>query len=171
MHSMKKAPESDVVQTSSSLPKAGPSKQPNPIPTRTSISTTRASDHSDAQPMDSWTLNIMDLDFLHSPLKVSSLSMLPGTRMLNPTIRIIIPSRNNLKGCVQKPKSILTKGSTRYGQNIILSCLFQRKMSPLLQLKSLQSLNKTLLPSLDIRTAQIKSSTGRWTCPTPFTIC
>ena len=52
MHSMKKASESYVVQTSVSLPKAGPSKQPDPIPTRTSISTTRASDHSDAQPMD-----------------------------------------------------------------------------------------------------------------------
>ena len=37
---------------SDSLPKAGPSKQPDPIMTQTSISTTRASDHSDAQPMD-----------------------------------------------------------------------------------------------------------------------
>ena len=37
---------------SDSLPKAGPSIQPDPITTRTSISTTRASDHSDAQPMD-----------------------------------------------------------------------------------------------------------------------
>ena len=52
MHSMKKASESDVVQTSDSLPKAGPSKQPDPITTQTSISTTRASDHLDAQPMD-----------------------------------------------------------------------------------------------------------------------
>ena len=52
MHSMKKASESDVVQTSDSLPKAGPSKQPDPITTRISISTTWASDHSDAQPMD-----------------------------------------------------------------------------------------------------------------------
>ena len=34
-----------------SLPKTGPSKQTR-IPTRTSIPTTRASDHSDAQPMD-----------------------------------------------------------------------------------------------------------------------
>ena len=52
MHSMKKASVSDVVQTSDSLPKAGPSKQPDPLLPRTSISTTRASDHSDAQPMD-----------------------------------------------------------------------------------------------------------------------
>ena len=52
MHSMKKASESDVVQTSHSLPKPGPSKQPDPILTRTSVSTTRASDNSDAQPMD-----------------------------------------------------------------------------------------------------------------------
>ena len=52
IHCMKKASELDVVQTSDSLPKAGPSKQPDPIKTWTSISTTRASDHSDAQPMD-----------------------------------------------------------------------------------------------------------------------
>ena len=45
MHSMKKASESDVVQISDSIPKAGPSQQPNPIPTWTSISTTRPSDH------------------------------------------------------------------------------------------------------------------------------
>ena len=44
MHSMKKASESDVVQTSDSLPKAGPSRQPDLITTRTSISTTQASD-------------------------------------------------------------------------------------------------------------------------------
>ena len=51
VHSMKKASESDVAQTLDSLLKAGPSKQPDPIPTQTSISN-RASDHSDAQPMD-----------------------------------------------------------------------------------------------------------------------
>ena len=39
MHSMKKASESNVVQTSNSLPKAGPSKQPDPITTQTTIST------------------------------------------------------------------------------------------------------------------------------------
>ena len=55
----------------------------------------------------------MDLHFLLSPLKVSSQSMLPGTRMLNPTTRIIIPSRNNLKGCVQKPKKAPIKKSTK----------------------------------------------------------
>ena len=52
IHSMKKATESDVVQMSNSLPKAGPSKKPDPITTWTSISMTRASDHSDAQPMN-----------------------------------------------------------------------------------------------------------------------
>ena len=156
MHSMMKASESDVVQTSDSLPKAGPSKQPDPITTRTSISTTWASDHSDAQPMDT--------DHYGPPLpplKVSSPGMLSGTRILNPTIRIIIPSPNNLKGCVQKPKNILTKGSIRHGQSIILSYFLQRKMSPLHQLKSLQNLNNRLLLSLNIRIAQIQSSTGR----------
>ena len=71
----------------------------------------------------------MDLHFLQAPLKVSSLSILPGTWILNLNIRIIIPSRNNLKGCVQKPKNILTKGIIRYGQSIILSHLLQRKMN------------------------------------------
>ena len=52
MHSMKKASELDVVQMSDSLPKAGPSKPSDPIATRTLMSTTWASDHSDAQPMD-----------------------------------------------------------------------------------------------------------------------
>ena len=41
-----------VDKTSASLSKAGPSKQPDPTTTRTSDPTTRASDHSDAQPMD-----------------------------------------------------------------------------------------------------------------------
>ena len=52
MHSMKKASESDIVQTSDALPKAGPSNQPDPFPTQTSIPTNRPFDHSDAQPMD-----------------------------------------------------------------------------------------------------------------------
>ena len=87
--------------------------------------------------LNQWTLNILDLHFLLSPLKVSSPSMLPGTRMLNPTTRIIIPSRNNQKGCVQKPKKHSDK----------------RK-------------HRTSGQSLNIRTAQIQSSTGRWTCLT-----
>ena len=51
MHSMKKASEAEVDKTSTSLSKAGPIKQPDPT-TRASDLTTRASDHSDAQPMD-----------------------------------------------------------------------------------------------------------------------
>ena len=51
MQSLKKASESEVVQTSDSLTQAGPSKQSDPT-TRTSIPTTRTSDHSDVQPMD-----------------------------------------------------------------------------------------------------------------------
>ena len=101
MHSMKKASESDVVQTSNPLPKPEPSKQPDPITTQTSISTTPASDHSDAQPMDK--------DHYGPPLppkstRIVQSEMLPGTRILNPTTRIIIPSWTNLKGCIQKPK-------------------------------------------------------------------
>ena len=44
MQSMKKASKVEVVKTSASISKAGPSKQPDP--------TTRASEHLDAQPMD-----------------------------------------------------------------------------------------------------------------------
>ena len=44
MHSMKKASKTEVDKTSASLSKGGPSKQPDPTP--------RASDHLDAQPMD-----------------------------------------------------------------------------------------------------------------------
>ena len=51
MQSMKKASEADIDKTSTSLSKAGPSKQPDPT-TQTSDPTTQASDHSDAQPMD-----------------------------------------------------------------------------------------------------------------------
>ena len=53
MLSFKKSSESDVVQTSNTAkagPKPGPSNLPDPILTRTYIS--RASDHSDVQPMD-----------------------------------------------------------------------------------------------------------------------
>ena len=60
MHFMKKASESDVVQTSDSIPKTGPSKQPDLIMTQTSISMTQAFDHSDAQPVDlnhQWSQN------------------------------------------------------------------------------------------------------------------
>ena len=51
MHSMKKASEAEVDKTSASLSQAGPSKQPDQT-TRASNLTSRASDHSDAQPMD-----------------------------------------------------------------------------------------------------------------------
>ena len=65
MLSFKKVSESDVVKTSDSPkagPKPGPSNQPDPILTRTSIS--RASDHSDVQPMDT--------DFYGPPLPPKS---------------------------------------------------------------------------------------------------
>ena len=65
MLSLKKASELDVVQTSDSSkarPKPGTSNQPDPIPTRTS--TSRESDHSDVQPMDT--------DFYGPPLPPES---------------------------------------------------------------------------------------------------
>ena len=65
MLSLKKASESDVVQTPDSAkagPRPVPSNQPDPIPTRTYIP--RASDHSDVQPMDT--------DFYGPPLPPKS---------------------------------------------------------------------------------------------------
>ena len=135
MLSFKKASKSDVVKTSDSAqagPKPGPSNRPDPFLTQTSIP--RASDHSDVQPMDT---DFYGPHFLPSLLKMSSPSMLPSNRILNPTTRNFIPSWNTLEKWFLKQKSILTKGSTRQGQNIILSHLLQRKMSPLPQLESL----------------------------------
>ena len=65
MLSFEKASKSDVVKTSDSAqagPKPGPSNQPDPIPTPTSIP--RASDHSDVQPTDT--------DFYGPPLPPKS---------------------------------------------------------------------------------------------------
>ena len=151
MHSMKKAFKAEVEKTSASLSKAGPSKQPDPTTTLTSDPTTRASDHLDAQPMDT--------DVYRPPLhpKFKSSPMLPNTRILNLT-----STRNNLKGCVTKERSTLTGRNTRFRLSTILSHLLQRKISPLSLSKNLLNLNKRLLVSLIIfRIAQTQFSTGR----------
>ena len=77
--------------------------------------------HPTTQMFNLWTLTFMDLHFLPSLLKMSSPSLLPSNRILNPTTLDIIPSQNTLKRCVLKPRSILTKRNTRQGQNIIMS--------------------------------------------------
>ena len=86
MQSVKKASKAEVDNTSTSLSKAGPSKHPD-LTTQTSDPTTRASEHLDAEPMDT------DLygPSLPPKFKVSSLTMAPSTRILNPTTRIINP--------------------------------------------------------------------------------
>ena len=124
MQSMKKASEMEVDKTSASLSKAGPSKQPDPTTTRTSHPT-RASDHSDAQPMDSdiWSSTSSKIH-----LKVSSPTLLPNTRILNPTItRILIPrtTRLNLKGCVQKQRSTRTRKNTRGSAQVLFTVVFR----------------------------------------------
>ena len=159
MLSFKKASELDVVQTSDSTktgPKPGPSNQPDPIPTRTSIS--RASDHSDVQPIDT--------DFYGPLLPPKSSQNVQSEHAskqsdiesdhLEHHSQLEHPRRWFLK-----QKSILTKGSTRQGQNIIFSRLLQRKMSPLPQLESLLNLNIRFLRNLNSRTAQIQSFIGR----------
>ena len=92
MQSMKKASEVEVDKSSASLSKAGPSKQPDPT-IRASDPTTWASEHSDAQPMDT--------DLCPSLPPRFTPTMAPSTRIFNPTTQILIPStHNNLKGCV-----------------------------------------------------------------------
>ena len=50
--------------------------------------------------------------------------MAPNTWIFNLTTRILIPNtRNNLKGCVPKPRSTRTRKNTRFERNIILRCL------------------------------------------------
>ena len=74
----------------------------------------------------------MVLHFLQSSLKVSSLTLLPNTRILNPTTTwILIPrnTQNNLKGCVHKQRSTWTRKNTRFGPSTIHSGLLQRKIS------------------------------------------
>ena len=129
MLSFKKASESDVVETSDSTqagPKPGPSIQPTLFRLRLLFP-----EHPTTRMFNLWTLTFMDLHFLPSLLKMSSPSLLPSILILNPTIRNIIPSWTTLKRCILKQRSILIKENTRHGQNIILSHLLQRKMSPL----------------------------------------
>ena len=150
MQSMKKPSEAEVDKTSASLSRAGPSKQPDP--------STRASEHSDGQPMDT---DLMVLSFHQGLLKVFNLTMAPSTRIFNPTTQILIPStRNNLKGFVPELRSTRTRKNTRLGQNTILSRLRQRKISPLSMSRSLLNLNR-LLSMINNRIAQIQFFTGR----------
>ena len=87
----------------------------------------------------------MVLHFLQNSLKVSSPTLLPNTRILNPTTRFLIPrtTRNNIKGCVPKQRSTRTRKNTRFGQSTILSRLLQRKISP----RSLSKENQQKAPS------------------------
>ena len=157
MLSLKKATESDVVQISDSAKaRPGPSNQPDPIPTLTSIP--RASDHLDVQPMDT--------DFYGSPLPPKSSQNVKSEHASKQSDIESDHSEHHSnsespKKRILKQKSILRKGSTRHGQNIILSRLLQRNMSPLPQLESLLNLNIRFLRNLNTRTPQIQSFIGR----------
>ena len=154
-HSMKKASEAEVDNTSASLSKAGPSKQPDPT-IQTSDPTIRASDDLDAQPM---VMDLMVLPFHQSSLKVFSPTMAPRTQIFNPTTRIFIPStQKSLRGCVPKLRSVRTRKNKRFGQNTILSHL-QRKISPLSLSRSLLNLNR-LLDMINNRIAQTQFLQG-----------
>ena len=122
MHSMNKASESDVVQTSDSVSKAGPSQQPDPITTRTSISTLRCPTNGHG-PL--WTSTSSKVHSKCPVRHASRHSDLESNHMDNHS------ESEQPKRVCSKAKNILTKGSIRYRQSIILSRLLQRKMSPL----------------------------------------
>ena len=145
MHSMKKVSESDVVQTSNSLPKARPSKQPDPIPTRTSVSTIQASDHLDVQPMDT--------DCYGPPLPPQSTQSVQSKHA--PRHSDVESDHSDHHSELEQPKRVCSKAKKHSDKRkhkvrakYYSQSSFQRKMSPLSQLKSLQNLNKRLLLSL-----------------------
>ena len=154
---MKKASEVEVVKTSASVSKAGPSKQPVTT-TRTSDPTTRASRELRCSTYGHRLL------WSFPPTNVySKCSVRPWLQALgSSTTRILNPStRNNLKGCVlPELRSTRTRKNTRLGQNTILSHLLQRKISPLSISKSLLSLNRLLLSTTN-RITQTQFFTGR----------
>ena len=158
MHSMKKASKSDVVQTSDSLPKAGPSKQPDPIPTLNSISTTWASDHSDAQPMDT--------EHYGPPLPPQSTQSVQSEHASRHSD--VESDHSDHHSESEQPKRVCSKAkkhSDKRKYKVQAKYYSQSSSSEedesSAPIKSLQNLNKRLLPSLNIRIAQIQSSTGR----------
>ena len=163
MHSMKKASEAEVDKTSASLSKAGPSNQPDPT-LQSSNPTTRASDHSDAQPMDTevygpplppkFTQSVQsDHASKHSDLELDHHS--------DPHSEDHSKQPKRVCSKAKKHSESQTRKNTRLGQSTILSRLLQRKISPLFLSKNLLNLNKRLLLSLNIyRIAQTQFSTG-----------
>ena len=139
MHAMKKASEAEVDKTSASLSKAGPSKQPDLTP-RASDPTTRTSDHSDAQPMDT--------DIYGPPLPpkftqsvqsdhASKHSDLESDHHLDP----------HSEDHSEQPKRVCSKAEKHSDKKKhkvrakVLRRLLQRKISPLFISKSLLNLN------------------------------
>ena len=122
MQSMKKASEAEVVKTSASLSKAGPTKQPDPTTTQTSHPTR----HLTTWMLFQWTRTYMVLHFLQNSLNVSSPTLLPNTGILNPTT-----TRNNLKRCVQKQRNTQTRKNTRFGPQVLFTVIFFRGRSVL----------------------------------------
>ena len=152
MHSLKKqASESEVVQTSDSLTKAGPSKQPDPN-TRISISTTQASDHSDVQPMDT--------DHYRPPLPPKSTQGVQSehtSKLSDLESGHLDPHSESEQPKRMCPK--VKKHSDKKKHKVRAKYYSQRKISPLYQSKSQLKLNTRLLPSLSTyRIAQIQFS-------------
>ena len=114
--------------------------------------------HPNTRMFNLWTWSPMDLHFLPSLLNLSP-SMLPNTRMLNPSTRNIVPIRSTTRYFLNI-RSILIRGNTNLNPAIFLSRR-QRKMSPLPLSKSLQNLSLRFLQNLSLRTAQIQCFIGR----------
>ena len=124
MQSMKKASEAEVDKTSASLSKAELSKQPD-LTTWTSDPITRASDHTDAQPMDT--------DVYRPPLppKFTQSVKSDHASKHSETTRILNPSSiwSNLKGCVPKLRSNRTRKNTSSGKVLFSVIFFHIKKS------------------------------------------
>ena len=144
IQSMKKASEVDVDKTFASLSKAGPSKQPDPT-TRTSDLTTWASEHSDAQPMDTGVYG--------PPLPPKFTQSVQSDHTSKHLDHQSDHSDPQSEYHSEQPKRVCSKAkkhsdktkNTRFGQSTVLSRLLQRKISPLSLSKSLLNVNSFLL--------------------------
>ena len=127
MQSMKKASKVEVVKTSASASKAGPSAQPDPI----IDPNTQTSDHSDVQPME--------MDFCGPSLPprfTQSVQSDYGSKHSDLQSKHSDPQSEHLEQpqrvCSSKAKKHSDKRNTRFGQNTLLHSLhLQRRISPL----------------------------------------
>ena len=135
MHSMKQASEVVVDQTSTSVSKAGPSIQPDPI--------TLPSNHLYVQPMET---------YFCGPSLPPRFSVQSGhdSQHSDPESDHSDPQSDHLERPTRvrsskAEKNMQTKRNIKFGQNTLCSLHLQRKINPLSLLGSLLSLIRFLL--------------------------